>query len=64
MPVVMPAVVMAVVWTFMYQQDGVINTILGWFGIDPDPLAAQQRDLGAVGGDPHRHLARPRRTTW
>ncbi len=34
MPVVMPAVVMAVVWTFMYQQDGVINTILGWFGID------------------------------
>ena len=35
MPVVMPAVVMAVVWTFMYQQDGVINTILGWFGIEP-----------------------------
>jgi len=35
MPVVMPAVVMAVVWTFMYQQDGVINTILGWVGIDP-----------------------------
>lgn len=35
MPVVMPAVVMAVVWTFMYQQDGVINTILGWLGIDP-----------------------------
>ena len=26
MPVVMPAVVMAVVWTFMYQQDGVLNT--------------------------------------
>jgi multiple sugar transport system permease protein len=35
MPVVMPAVVMAVVWTFMYQQDGVINTLLGWLGIDP-----------------------------
>ena len=35
MPVVMPAVVMAVVWTFMYQQDGVINTLLGWVGIDP-----------------------------
>jgi multiple sugar transport system permease protein len=34
MPVVMPAVVMAVVWTFMYQQDGVLNTILGWFGLD------------------------------
>jgi multiple sugar transport system permease protein len=37
MPVVMPAVVMAVVWTFMYQQDGVLNTILGWIGIDPVP---------------------------
>jgi len=35
MPVVMPAVVMAVVWTFMYQQDGVINTLLGFIGIDP-----------------------------
>ena len=35
MPVVMPAVVMAVVWTFMYQQDGVMNTILGWFGLGP-----------------------------
>jgi multiple sugar transport system permease protein len=37
MPVVMPMVVNAVVWTFMYHQDGVVNTILGWFGIDPIP---------------------------
>jgi ABC-type sugar transport system permease subunit len=37
MPVVMPAVVNAVVWTFMYHQDGVVNTILEWFGIDPIP---------------------------
>jgi ABC-type sugar transport system permease subunit len=37
MPVVMPAVVNALVWTFMYHQDGVVNTILGWFGIDPIP---------------------------
>ncbi len=37
MPVVMPAVVNAVVWTFMYNQDGVVNTILGWFGLDPIP---------------------------
>ena len=37
MPVVMPAVVNAVVWTFMYQQDGVVNTIIGWFGVDPVP---------------------------
>lgn len=37
MPVVMPAVVNAVVWTFMYHQDGVVNTILGWFSLDPIP---------------------------
>ena len=37
MPVVMPMVVNAVVWTFMYHQDGVVNTILGWFGVDPVP---------------------------
>jgi len=28
---------MAVVWTFMYQQDGVLNTVLGWVDIDPTP---------------------------
>ncbi len=49
MPVVMPAVVMAVVWTFMYQQDGVINTILGWLGIDPIPwLRSSSSALWAV----------------
>jgi multiple sugar transport system permease protein len=49
MPVVMPAVVMAVVWTFMYQQDGVLNTALGWFGIDPVPwLRSSSTALPAV----------------
>ncbi len=49
MPVVMPAVVMAVVWTFMYHQDGVINTLLGWFGIDPVPwLRSSATALWAV----------------
>jgi putative chitobiose transport system permease protein len=49
MPVVMPAVVMAVVWTFMYQQDGVLNTILGWAGIDPIPwLRSSSTALPAV----------------
>jgi ABC-type sugar transport system permease subunit len=49
MPVVMPAVVMAVVWTFMYQQDGVINTILGWVDIDPIPwLRSSSTALWAV----------------
>jgi ABC-type sugar transport system permease subunit len=49
MPVVMPAVVMAVVWTFMYQQDGVINTILGFLGMDPIPwLRSSATALWAV----------------
>lgn len=49
MPVVMPAVVMAVVWTFMYQQDGVINTLLGWLNIDPVPwLRSSRTALWAV----------------
>ncbi len=49
MPVVMPAVVMAVVWTFMYQQDGVINTLLGGIGIDPIPwLRSSATSLWAV----------------
>jgi ABC-type sugar transport system permease subunit len=49
MPVVMPAVVMAVVWTFMYQQDGVINTMLGFLGIDPIPwLRSSATALWAV----------------
>jgi len=49
MPVVMPAVVMAVVWTFMYHQDGVINTVLGWAGIDPVPwLRSSSTALWAV----------------
>ncbi len=49
MPVVMPAVVMAVVWTFMYHQDGVINTILDWAGIDPIPwLRSSSTALWAV----------------
>ena len=49
MPVVMPAVVNAVVWTFMYHQDGVVNTILDWFGIDPIPwLRSSKWALWAV----------------
>ena len=49
MPVVMPAVVHAVVWTFMYHQDGVVNTILGWFGLDPIPwLRSSKWALWAV----------------
>jgi ABC-type sugar transport system permease subunit len=49
MPVVMPAVVMAVVWTFMYQQDGVVNTLLGFVGVEPIPwLRSSATSLWAV----------------
>ncbi len=49
MPVVMPAVVMAVVWTFMYQQDGVVNTLLYYLGISPIPwLRSSATALWAV----------------
>lgn len=49
MPVVMPAVVMAVVWTFMYQQDGVVNTLLGYLGVAPIPwLRSSATALWAV----------------
>ncbi len=37
MPVIMPAVVMALVWTFMYHQQGVVNVILGWLHVSPIP---------------------------
>lgn len=37
MPVIMPAVVMALVWTFMYHQQGVVNVILGWLQVSPIP---------------------------
>jgi ABC-type sugar transport system permease subunit len=45
----MPAVVMAVVWTFMYQQDGVVNTLLDMLGIAPIPwLRSSASALWAV----------------
>jgi ABC-type sugar transport system permease subunit len=49
MPVVMPAVVNAVVWTFMYHQDGVVNTLLGFVGLSPIPwLRSSATALWAV----------------
>lgn len=38
-PVVTSIVAVAVVWRFMLQSDGLVNTVLGWFGINgPDWL--------------------------
>lgn len=49
MPVIMPSVVMALVWTFMYHQQGVINVILGWLQISPIPwLRSSSTALWAV----------------
>jgi len=49
MPVIMPSVVMALVWTFMYHQQGVVNIILGWLQISPIPwLRSSSTALWAV----------------
>jgi ABC-type sugar transport system permease subunit len=49
MPVIMPAVVMALVWTFMYHQQGVVNVILGWLHLSPVPwLRSSSTALWAV----------------
>lgn len=49
MPVIMPSVVMALVWTFMYHQQGVVNVILGWLQISPIPwLRSSSTALWAV----------------
>ena len=37
MPVVMSAVVVAILWRFLYFQGGMVNTILGYFHIPPVP---------------------------
>ena len=45
-PVVMPAVVSAVIWGLLYQPTGPVNNILGLFGIDALPwLASTQYAL-------------------
>ncbi|MFH1446330.1 MAG: sugar ABC transporter permease [Chloroflexota bacterium] len=49
MPVIMPAVVMALVWTFMYHQQGVVNVLLGWLNMSPIPwLRSSSTALWAV----------------
>jgi multiple sugar transport system permease protein len=39
-PVVMPAVVAAIIWGLLYRPSGVVNNFLGVFGIDPLPWIA------------------------
>ncbi|WP_454195482.1 carbohydrate ABC transporter permease [Nocardia sp. Marseille-Q1738] len=37
LPLVASAVAMAVVWRFLFTDDGLLNVALGWFGIDAVP---------------------------
>ena len=51
LPVVTTMAVVAEVWRIMYYPDagGVINTILGWVGVGPEPfLASEHTALGSV----------------
>ncbi len=51
LPVVTTMAVVAEVWRIMYYpgRDGVLNTILGWVGLGPEPfLASEHTALGSV----------------
>lgn len=37
LPVVTPLVASSLLWSLMYQQNGIFNTVLGWFGIGGIP---------------------------
>jgi multiple sugar transport system permease protein len=49
-PVVMPAVVSAIIWSLLYRPSGPVNNLLGVFGVDPLPwlASAQYALLGIV----------------
>ena len=37
LPVVTPLVASSLLWSLIYTQNGIFNTVLGWFGIGPVP---------------------------
>ena len=42
LPLAVSSVVMAVVWQFVFNtNNGLLNIMLGWVGIDPDPVAGR-----------------------
>ena len=55
-PVVTSIVAVAVIWQFILQDDGLLNTVLGWVGID-GPELAEQHHLGDAGDDHDGGLA-------
>jgi alpha-1,4-digalacturonate transport system permease protein len=54
-PVLLSPVVVALVWKWILQRDGVLNAILVAVGLEPDQLPAR-RHLGDDLGDPRQHL--------
>src|ERR1700759_4888264 len=38
LPVVTPLVASSLLWALIYNQNGIFNTVLGWFGLGPVPL--------------------------
>jgi multiple sugar transport system permease protein len=51
LPVILPAVVMSIVWQWMYATNtGVINYFLSFFGVDPVPwLTSERYSMPAIG---------------
>jgi multiple sugar transport system permease protein len=48
-PVVMPAVVAAIIWGLLYRPSGVVNNFVGLFGVDPLPwIASAQYALHGI----------------
>ena len=62
LPVVVPPVVAVLLWKFFYdpRPEGVFNTILGWVGLRPVPVAGR-RDAGDAVARARGHLGGRRR---
>lgn len=50
LPVILPSAVVSVMWVFIYKNDGLLNILLGFFGIENPPvwLADSRYAMGAV----------------
>ena len=55
-PIAMSQIVVALVWKFMYNPLGVVNTLLGGVGVGRINWLVYRGD-GVARADPHRHLA-------
>ena len=50
LPVILPAAVVSVMWVFIYKNDGLVNTLLGYIGVEDPPvwLADSRYAMGSV----------------